>query len=174
MNIIQLNIDKSIFTSQWERNEWNPEDKVKDSNAKLRLEHHKQSNYSYDLVQLQQEDILTIIIPWHDHESIKVNRSGISMLNFGKKYINQVYDKSKVNCCLDRIRFLLKDFDTFPKEYDYVEGRFMYMANDPNLGIKGHYTRPGLYAGGFHQFAAYAVWIEKNSFKPLRLFLARE
>ena len=46
----------------------------------------------------------------------------------------------------------------------------MYVTNDSNLGVEGHYNIPGIYSGSLHQFAAYSVWLNKHGFKPLRLY----
>ena len=169
MEIVESNTDRNNFIAQWEKTEWKSNEKEYDPNSNEILLFHKQNKFIYSIVELEFPDLEKIILPHHHHDTIIVQPSGISLLNFGKKYLNQVNDKKNDNSCLTRIRFLINDFiDNNNKKY--TQGRFMYIAKNPDLGVKGHYSLPGIYCGSFHQFAAYSIWVQQFQFVPLRLF----
>lgn len=170
--MITLEHDDSIkvqFISDWFQNEWNEGDSNYDPNAVERMKLHlkQDTNFTYRLIQIEENDLNQIVLPHHIHEPVNIPTKGMYLNEFMVRYGDQILNHKCDNCCSQRIKFLLNRLDQFPSELSFIKGNFMYVTDIPDLGVKGHYTLPGIYAGSFHQFAAYAIWIHKNGFKPL-------
>jgi hypothetical protein len=76
---------------------------------------------------------------------------------------------------LDTTRSVLAYFDAQDNQPEFLKGIHMFVTDDRHLARLGECADFGggaLYTGSFHQFAAYAAWVTKNGFRPLRLYLA--
>ena len=177
--MITLNHDDSIkaqFISDWFQNEWKEDEANYDLNAVNRMKLHlkEDSNFTYRLIQIEESDLDQIVLPHHIHEPVNISTSGMYLSEFIVKFTDKILNQECDNCCSERIRYLIKRFDQFPSELDFIKGNFMYLTDKSELGVKGHYSLPGIYAGSFHQFAAYGAWIHKNGFKPLVSYFLTE
>ena len=100
------------------------------------------------------------------------SRLEVLQMGYALSRANQIYENLPDDCC-ERIIFQINSFnERLKSEPSFYEGFFMYVTHtsDSDLG-QSDKNRDFLYAGNFHQFASYALLIQRDGFKPLRLHL---
>ncbi len=167
MKIINANIDQQIVRDQWKNAEW--EDR-RDGNANNRLGKFLSNKYRVNLIELSQSDFTEIFLPEHAHKFIRCN-SEISLNSLIEKFKLKLPDTTIKDECSDRIGYLTDYFDLISSKNNFLEGKFMFITRNLELSVKSSYKNSGYYTGSFHQFAAYALWLVQNSYKPIRLYL---
>jgi len=77
------------------------------------------------------------------------------------------------NKCVVSIQHQVSKFQSqIESEASFLERDFIYISPNSELAINDQISQPGLlYAGGFHQLAAYSLLMKERGFYPLRLFL---
>jgi hypothetical protein len=161
----------SEFISEWDKSETNSDP---DQFARDRLVDHRKADFNYSEIEINEQALTNIILPSHNHIPIQ-NGTGQSLADFAKTNTWRIADQSMTGDCLSRIRRPLSYFEGQGSGKGLLRGIFMFVADEPSLALLDHYGISGqdiLYAGSFHQFAAYATWVHLNGFVPLRLYHA--
>lgn len=166
MEYIERNIDQGIARDQWNNTEWADR---RDSNANDRLELFNNRDYNVDLIQINQDDFSNIVLPAHAHKFINCSHEH-TLHNLYDQLQKSPPDSNVKDSCQERVNHILDHFDSYSSS-TFVEGKFMFITTNLELSVNDTYQLKGYFAGGFHQFAAYTLWIIRNSFRPLRLFL---
>ena len=163
---IQRNIDQQLVREEWTRTEW--KDK-RDDNANKRMERFNNRTYGVDLVEISEEDFSNIVLPAHAHQYVNFAHE-TTLRKLIDRFKTKLRDSTINDTCQDRISHILDHFNSNYSNSSFLQGKFMFMTENLELSVNENYTKVGYYAGSFHQFAAYALWIVNNTFKPLRLY----
>jgi hypothetical protein len=168
-------VNRETFFAEWDidNEQSDKENPNPDQTNRNRLEQHKNSNFHYYLVELEEKDLSRLLLPHHNH-GISVGSSGIALSEYGKLHINEVENNPNKDVdCILRIQRALKWF------YN-PNGKKLFMSISdtplPALG-EAHYQGRGqgfLYAASSHKFAAYAIYVYKEGFKPEKVYLMSE
>jgi len=167
MKIIETHINQDLVRQKWIETEW--KDK-RDESANVRLNRFLKNEYKINLIEVGGSDFETIYLPEHAHEYIKCNTE-TSLATLVKRFEKNLPDSTINDCCYSRIIYILDYFNSASTNKSFLEGKFMFITKNLNLSVKSNYNNSGFYTGSFHQFAAYALWIVINGYKPIRLYL---
>lgn len=167
MEHIKRNINQQIARDQWNESEWPDRH---DSNANKRLELFNRETFNVDVVQITEKDFENIVLPAH-HEGYIHCSHELTLQKLLNRFAEKLPDSETMDKCQKRINHILDYFDSNFTDSIFVQGKFMFITTNLELSVNNNYLNNGYYTGSFHQFAAYALWIVKNSFKPLRLYL---
>ena len=166
MQYVQQNIHQEVVRNQWDKTEWADR---RDGNANDRLELFNKKDYNVNLVQISQDDFSKIVLPAHAHKFINCSHE-LTLQNLYDQLRKSPPDFNVEDTCQGRIEHILNYFNAHTNS-TFVEGKFMFITTNLELSVNDTYQLKGYYAGGFHQFAGYVLWIIRNSFRPLRLYL---
>lgn len=172
-------IEKNIFISQWaEAENYNSNHGRHDQNAcnRINIISDTTRTFQISLIEIEANFALDkIIIPYHkssDH-LFTTNVNGNTLKEFTEKYSYDNLKFNNHNACIKSTTYHIERFRN--QKNSFLEGTFMYCTQNVELSPdknsrKGQY----LYAGSFHQFAAYALFIKKFGAIPLRLYLCNK
>jgi len=166
MEYIKRNINQEIARAQWINTEWTD---GRDCNANNRLKLFNNRDYNIDLIQINQDDFSNIVLPAHAHKYINC-RKELTLQNLYDQLKKSLPDTNVKDTCQERINYILDHFNSY-RNSTFLEGLFMFITTNLELSVNNTYQLKGYFTGSFHQFAAYALWIIRNYFKPLRLYL---
>lgn len=173
---ILKNIEKHEFISQWIYSE--QKRKNQDQSALDRIKEHQVANYKYSLIELNESSLSIIILPKHnaDHHYFKVTNNLFSLADFSAKYSIDQLTKNPDDECIISMQYQIDIFqDQINSHALFLERDFIYISPDSELSIKDQESKVDyLYAGGFHQLAAYSLLTNKIGFYPLRLYLCEK
>ena len=145
---------------------------------------HKETNdAAYYQGSLNQAGLNNIVVP-HNAVEIESGRDPDRPVAVGGELMTSVINKFKKFQMngrfpgrLDKIRSETEVFFDGKELEDFVEADFLYVSNSRDLAHSGneHYhakhEENKLYIGnGFHRFIAYALWVDKVGFKPIRIY----
>ncbi len=166
VDYIERNFDQQLARNLWNETEW--KDK-RDDNANKRLELFNNRIYQVDLVEILEEDFPSIVLPAHAHKYVNCTHE-TTLQKLVDRFKLKLPDPTINDTCQDRISHILNYFDSNCANTTFIQGKFMFITRNLELSVNDNYNKTGYFTGSFHQFAAYALWIVNNSFKPLRLF----
>ena len=167
-------IDDEEFYKRWDCSEINNPNS--DQNSIDRLKKIRRKNIIVSWIEIDKMDTINkIILPYHDSNShfFKTSNGGTSLKEFMERYKFNQLNENNSDECIHRINFQTYCFkNRLRYKSSFYEGFFMYatLIADPDLGQKNK-NGEFLYAGNFHQFASYGLLIQRDGFKPIRLFL---
>lgn len=169
MEYIERNIDQEIARDQWNKTEWADRH---DGNANKRLKLFNTKSFHLDLVQITEDDFGSIILPAH-HENYIYCSHELTLQTLVNQFKEKPPDNNIKDKCHKRIDHILDYLKSNYSNSAFVKGKFMFITTNLELSVNDTYQLKGYFAGGFHQFAAYALWIIRNSFRPIRLYLIK-
>jgi hypothetical protein len=123
-------VSKSKFISEWEKSESNSH---ADEFARLRLDEHRNEEFSYSKIEINEQALTNIILPTHNHNEMNV--PGQSLVDFARTYALRIANQSMTGDCLSRIRRPLSCFEQQGSDRGFVQGIFMFVADEPNLAL---------------------------------------
>jgi hypothetical protein len=167
VDYIERDFDQQLARTQWNETEW--KDK-RDDNANKRLQLFNNRTYGVDLVEIGEEDFSSIVLPAHAHQYVNCAHE-TTLQKLVDRFETKLPDSTINDTCQDRISHILNYFDSNYANSTFLQGKFMFITKNLELSVNDNYTKTGYYTGSFHQFAAYAIWIVNNTFRPLRLYL---
>jgi len=176
LNIIST-ITKSSFLEKWTKAEvYNKEHERNDQNSWDRIKVFSKKNLNIHLVEITPDETFSnLIIPYHSSPNhfFKTRIGGNTLTEFTDKYSYPEDIENSQDKCLERFPY---HFNLFKHQKDmnqgFIEPDFMYFTQNVELSPDPH-SRDGdfLYAGSFHQFAAYGLFVKEFGSIPLRLYL---
>lgn len=170
-------ITKNSFLDKWtDAEQYNSNNGRHDPNSLDRINAFRDLNLKVDLIEISPDKSLDkFLVPYHagqDH-FFKTSSGGNTLKEFTDSYsFNQVLQNEHDTCS----KSLKYHLDTFKAQKDrgqlFVESTCMYCTHNPALSPDKN-SRPGqfLYSGGFHQIAAYGLFIKHFVPISLRLYL---
>lgn len=180
-----MNIFKTIssgitiddFLDKWnEAEKYHSENGQPDGNSLRRIGEFRKKILDISCIEIEADKMLTsLIIPYHagqDHY-FKTSEGGNTLNEFLASYTYEHVRQNSLNKCSKSLQFHIDYFiKQKTKNHSFVKGTFMYCSKNVELspdenGRAGNY----LYAGSFHQFAAYGLYINRFGPIPLRLYL---
>jgi hypothetical protein len=135
--------------------------------------HVKWQGQTYYLATLTEEGFQNLIIAYHKHgEHLKVSQGGFSLVDTARTYMGDKLHPDDE--CWDKVHSLKAVIDREVQESGnlFPPDIMPFVSDVGDLAVHGHYAPQGsrsLYAGGYHRFAAYGLWVCENGFRPLRL-----
>jgi len=166
-------IEKEDFIDHWIFSE-NQRSKP-DPSALIRIEEHRSADFKYSLIELYESALSVIILPKHDadYHFFKVKKDRTSLIDFSINNNLDMLSQNPNNKCIKSIQHQVSEFQSqIESEASFLERDFIYISPNSKLAVKDQTSQPGLlYAGGFHQLAAYSLLTKERGFYPLRLFL---
>ena len=168
-------IEKDEFIKRWEDSE-RKKDKAGryDGSAHENLEHHKTyQGLKYFRVTLTEEALNNLVLPCHNHVNNEVGLEGEPFWRVISKYSARIQEGASDDC-LQRLDWIKHNIMKFPESEGMVEAEFMFVSNEGELAMRGYhmkdYGENKLYAGNFHQFVTYGLWIKENGYKPTNTY----
>ena len=179
LNIIST-ITKSSFLRKWtEGEEYNTEHGRDDKNSWDRIKDFSELLLNIQLVEITPDETFNkIIIPYHSSPEhlFQTRIGGNTLTEFTNKYPYPKDIENSQDKCLERFPY---HFNLFENQKDssqgFLEPAFMYFTQDVELSPDPN-SRVGdfFYAGSFHQFAAYGLFVKEFGTIPLRLYLCNK
>lgn len=170
-------ITKEAFLEKWIKAEqYNSNHGRHDQNSLDRIKAFSNKELIISFVEISSDNVFNeIIIPYHagkDH-FFKTSSGGNSLQEFTSSYSFRQIGENINDTCSKSIQYHI---DFFKSQKDagqpFVEGVFMYCTKDVELSPDVNSKKgPFLYAGSFHQFAAYGLFVKQFGRLPLRLYV---
>ncbi len=165
-------ISKNKFIERWKLSENKREHP--DPSALQRISEHEESNYMYQSIQLTKESLSRIILPIHNatHHFYKTCKN-TSLIDFAEQYEWGTLEENSTDDCVKSIQFQLKEYkEQLDNGLEELERDCVYISSKSDMAVKDQKTiEDYYYAGGFHQLAAFSLFVKRYGFHPFRIFL---
>jgi len=170
-------IEKDEFIKRWEDSERKKDEANNtDGSAHENLERHKQyQGLRYYRVTLTEDGLNNLILPYHNHPNNKVSQGGEPFWRIISKYSGWI-GEGLYDACVQQLCWLKHNIIKFNESEDLIEAEFMFVSHDGELAMFGYYNNQGenkLYAGNFHQFVTYGLWVKENCYKPVKVYYCK-
>lgn len=165
-------IQKNEFLKNWRESEDGTDQFALDNLG----QHEDYKGLKYYVVTLAEHRLNNLIIPHHNHVNNEVAVGGEPFWDVVSKYSKRFkVQKGGFDDCLQRVCRAMKLIDQSIKLENLLGAKFMFISNGRELAMPGdvHYkdhSKNKLYAGNFHRFIAYGLWIKENGYQPIKVY----
>lgn len=161
-------ITKEQFLIEWETRE--DLSGHADEFTRIRYKEHIDCSNLHYVVRLTETGLGNVILPYHTHVGIDVNSGGELFWDVVNRYEHRI--RQQTDACttqIDKALRLINQLATSGNLLDFKIGRIF---NNHALPAQ-NYTDHGigkLYAGNFHCFVAYGLWLKGNVYRPVNTY----
>ncbi|MBZ0291117.1 MAG: hypothetical protein K8L99_00995 [Anaerolineae bacterium] len=161
---------------------WEKEDKASGHTDMFmdqrREEHRAHEGLNYYLAALTERGLEQVVLGWHQHpDRERVKPGGELFWDVVARYWQEM-ERNQTDDCLGRLHTIkgeldgvFRDFESFVMA-DYSLGR-LFNCRDLAVDSDQYFRDHGdgkLYAGNFHRFPGYGLWIKKHGFRPIKVY----